>query len=241
MTAADMVVDASWVATLSNTEVPLEIGERAPGPWAQKMELGRNVYGLLEGKHTGGPYVNEKHTLVYKPLDVLPYPNAEKRYISQEVQALLELEGLPGFPRCWWVERHNERLWLVRYYSRMVTSLDCSHNQIRTVNKAIILAFRRGWLINDPITTAIDPSGNLFIVDLSNASRAQPNWHNDDLHTLRRQWLQWLEIGFPERVEQIKAIHHEHHTAKCARWLGITPVEYQYAMDYAYKSNGGQQ
>lgn len=160
------------------------------------MTMGLNLNGLPEGCHTGGPFYLPSHPdLIWKPLDALPYVNCTVRCATREDEALKVAEGLAGFGDGVTVIQ-NGRRWLVRKRAHVVgigndadpRSLDIA--EVLALEADIKAFNRRGWIIDDHLSVAIDAeSYNLFVLDLSSAQpMSVPHFcHDED------KWMDWLK------------------------------------------------
>lgn len=169
---------------MSNETLPLSIRDVAPTADAVRL-TGKTVTGLPSGCHTGGAWrVNDE---VWKPLDGRPWVNCDCHVPTLEGEILNDLsaKGVPLFPKNWRIKMVNGREFVVRPNSLIFPddisrddllawsfdgddaddALTYIENAIRTVN-------RLGWCIGDDVSLALDPSGDWFLYDLSNARRS---------------------------------------------------------------------
>jgi hypothetical protein len=181
----------------------ISLGDVAPGPGFTRMPQSP-----LEGRHTGGPFFCPSGREVWKPLDCLPYPNAEYRLPTREAEVLELMAGKPGFPRNWRVEVANGRRFLVRKLACVIgetfetTSVTRAH--VSLIEQAIRALNSRYWEVGEVVGKvlkgAIDPdTDEPFILDLSNASvrkHAPEKLYADD-QFLFEQWAWQFDAGRP--------------------------------------------
>lgn len=202
-------------------DLPLTLGDVTPGDGFVRMELAP-----LEGLHTGGPFFCSGTREVWKPLDCLPFPNAEHRRPTREAEVLELMAGLPGFPRNWRVEGANGRRFLVRKLAYVIpetferASLTLEH--IAVVEQAIRTLNSLYWEVGETILkVAIDPNTEEpFILDLSNAGvrrDAPEKPYADDLF-LFEQWAWQFDAG----KALVSLRRSARKVVRSARWL-LTP------------------
>jgi hypothetical protein len=178
------------------TALPLSIRDVAPGEGATRL-TGVRSDGLPDGVHTGGGWL--LGSLVYKPLDGRPCPNADAHYPTNEAVCLGAMAGQLLFPRNWWTATLNGRAFLVRPVCQVLprdlpwstlTEADALRVEgaVRALNEA-------GWEMNDPVNLGRDPEGQLFLMDFSAAHHVG----TDASHGADELWRidRWLtEAGF---------------------------------------------
>jgi len=184
-------------------EYPLELGTVTPGPGFTKMELGKNLEGLPEGAHTGGPWLSPDGLEVWKPLDAMPCPNATVRYGTDEDKCLTEMEDAPGFVHNWRIETVDGRRWLVRPFCWLWPqderiNVSGGLDTVKMVEQAVRELNSRGWEAfgSDLPQVALDPNGDLFLLDLSAAfkpSTWKRGWHGDEMRVLK--WMELVGYG----------------------------------------------
>jgi hypothetical protein len=198
------------------TKYPLSIRDVPPGPGAVRL-TGTRPDGLPDGVHTGGAWLWQGE--VWKPTDGRPYANCEHHYPTREVECLEEMAGQPGFPRNWRVEELNGRRFLVRPRCDVVgTDIDpesLTTDNLLFVEAAVRGLNRVGWEVNDPITLAVDPDYQPFILDLSAANKL-PNkgcmMADDTAKVLK--FFTWCRADLLVKLRE----HARHVTASC-EWL----------------------
>ncbi len=184
----------------SEVRLPLALGEVSPGVGFTRMHMPR-YWGFPEGIHSGGPFLSPTRTHVWKPLDVLPYPNAPHRVPTKEEDALILMANAPGFPRNWEAVEQNGRRWLVRKLCYLIPEdvppdmLTREHMQ--TVEAAQRGINAKGWEIGDKgFRVALDTDTyEPFILDLSSAHYVggQSSFLQADEHAKFEEWA--LEIA----------------------------------------------
>jgi hypothetical protein len=202
-------------------KLPLSLGDVTPGEDFVRMALAP-----LEGLHTGGPFFCPETREVWKPLDCLPFPNAEYRRLTREAEVLELMAGRPGFPRNWRVERANGRRFLVRKLAQVISetfeSASLTPEQITVVEQAIRVLNSLYWEVGETVLkVAIDPdTAEPFILDLSNAGvrrDALEKSYADDLF-LFEQWA-WQ---FSARKALVSLRRSARKVVHSARW-SLTP------------------
>jgi hypothetical protein len=155
-----------------SVELPLAIRDIPPAPDATRLTE-RNAYGYDEGLHTGGAWLYAGD--VFKPLDGRPYANANFHVHTQEAKVLREMAGTPLFPVNWRMIRIKGRNFIVRPYSLVWPyNLHLTRADAAMVVVAVAALNKRGWEVNDWITLGKDPTGTLFLLDLSAAQFRSP-------------------------------------------------------------------
>jgi hypothetical protein len=160
-----------------HTPLPLAIRDVGPHPDAIRL-CGIRADGLPDGVHTGGAWLWNHE--VFKPLDGRPYANADHHYPTDELVVLERMAGQPLFPKNWRVEERRGRRFLVRPVCRVLLQdlpwSTLGEEAALQIERAVRDLNEAGWQINDPITLARDPSGQLFLLDLSAAAEAGTTW-----------------------------------------------------------------
>jgi hypothetical protein len=153
------------------TEFPLSIRDVAPSLFAVRL-TGVTVAGFPDGMHTGGAWLCPDGT-VWKGLDGRPWANATCHVPTHEAECLEAMAGAPLFPRNWWIEEANGRRFLVRRrafpFPATQARVLLRPDQVETFIEGIHQLNERGWVVDDPLTLALDEDGTLFLVDLSQA------------------------------------------------------------------------
>jgi hypothetical protein len=155
--------------------IPLPLSIRDVGPHPEAVRLtGVRSDGLPDGVHTGGAWLWGQE--VFKPLDGRPYANAENHYPTDELTVLELMAGQPLFPRNWRLEQRHGRRFVVRplcqVFPRDLPWTALTESDALLVEGAVRALNLAGWQINDPVSLARDPAGQLFILDLSAAGFA---------------------------------------------------------------------
>jgi hypothetical protein len=205
---------------VKTTTLPLELGEVAPGMGFTRMPM-PNYWGLQEGVHSGGPFLDPVGKEVWKPLDVLPTPNAQFRVYTHEVEVLTLMEGVVGFPRNWRVEEANGRRFLVRklaypipevYEASMLTP-----EKVLAVEAAQRAINAKGWEIGDLVLRiAIDADTyEPFVLDLSAASFVgKAVWPGADEHLKFEAWAE----SIAGRGDLVQFRRHARSVVSSAQW-----------------------
>ncbi len=217
----------------SEIKLPLSLGEVSPGDDFTRMQM--PVYwGLAEGIHSGGPFLDPTGTHVWKPLDALPSPVATFRVYTHEVEALTLMDGAPGFPRNWRVEEANGRQFLVRKLAYPVPEVYeasmLNHEQVLAVEAAQRAINANGWEIGDRVLRiAIDAdSYEPFILDLSSAHFMGKNWHGADEHLKFEMWAEAVAGD----TELVKLRRNARKVVSSAKWA----IEHDRAYRFVYGS-----
>lgn len=154
---------------MAKRQYPISIRDVSPGPGAVRM-TGTRAGGGSDGLHTGGAWLYENK--VWKPLDGRGYANSPIHIETQEEECLVALQGKPLFPKNWEIRELNGRRFVVRDKVQTFPGggLTLTLKQLQDVQKSISQMNKAGWAINDDVVLGRDRRGQLFIVDLSNAS-----------------------------------------------------------------------
>lgn len=211
------------------TAIPISIRDVAPGDGAIRL-TGTQATGLPSGTHTGGAWLWDNR--VWKPLDGRFSGNGTAHYPTLEDVVLTEVAGAPLFPKNWTVEERNGRRFLVREIARLIPEdvpyAALTPAQLNEIITGIMVLNRRKWEVNDALALAIDPSGALFIYDMSAAQR-MPGigaFAADDSGHLHR----WLEAaGHGEIVKRHNNAFHALVDIQMPTWLEgrqVYPIVY---------------
>jgi hypothetical protein len=162
------------IKELKGKHWPIAIRDVAPHPDAVRL-TGTTPNGLPSGVHTGGAW--KLNGYVYKPVDVQPSMGCGYHIFSQEVEVLLEMTGQPLFPRNWWLERRNDRTFIVRavawIFPEDIDYENIDRDDALMVERGVMGLNARGWEINDgiPLAMSAGPEYTLFAYDMSAAQR----------------------------------------------------------------------
>jgi len=155
------------------TKIPFSNRDIPPGLGAVKLVSEPHLYleRAPEGFHSGGVW--EYQNRIWKPLEVIPYGNADFLVPSNEAVALEALQDLPFFQKNWEVINSNGRDWLVRDKAQTAPWIysDLSFATVEQIEKAVWEMQQREWELNDYITLGIDTDNKYFVLDLSAAQK----------------------------------------------------------------------
>lgn len=160
---------------------PLKLREVKPADNFTVLEVPEG-----EAFHTGGLFLSPDKKEVWKPLDVMPYPNAECRIESRELEVLELMKGQPGFPHNWRVEKANDRKFLVRRFCHVIgeriSYKVMGLSQILEIEQWLRNLNSQYWEIHDHLTVAYDRAIDaFFILDLS---AAQPMGNSKSVNSI---------------------------------------------------------
>lgn len=201
------------------TTYPLSHGDISPGPEFTKMPATVRADGLPDGVHTGGCWKSTNPSMVWKPLDCRPYPNATERSPTLEAQCLAEMSYTPGFlPKGEWrIEERDGRRWLVLpkmwfWPQDRDLLLTPTMYDLLTIEHAMMALNKAGWMYNDAPQLAYHKNVPV-LVDFSAAAKPK-KWthgHNDEFRMDR--W--WKDMGRPDISELRARGRHVRHAIRC--------------------------